>query len=130
MSPISIARASARPSTRLPRPLPTTSATARPAQPPGSAAGRAAMVLKAPRSDLARLEVVADICPQVFLRTLGLVAQRDVVPLSILFECSARRLRFEIEIGGLSERDAEILAAKVRALIRVRSARWVRSRRP
>lgn len=129
MSPSSIARDCARPSAIVPTPPTATIATARSAQPPGSAAGRAAALSKARRADLARLQVVADICPQVFLRTLGLIAQHDIVPLSIAFERRARHLRFAFEIENLSERAAAILAAKVVQLVRVRSARWISPRR-
>jgi hypothetical protein len=97
------------------------------------AARRAPAVLpvtpKAPRATLARLRVVADICPQVFLRTLGLIAQRDIVPLSMAFERRATRLHFEFELEGLSDQASEMLAAKVAELVRVRSARWVGTRK-
>jgi hypothetical protein len=84
---------------------------------------------KAPRAALARLKVVAGICPQVFLRTLGLIAQRDIVPLSMAFERRATRLHFEFELEGLSDQASEMLAAKVAELVRVRSAHWVRARK-
>ncbi|TZG25759.1 hypothetical protein [Sphingomonas montanisoli] len=102
--------------------------TARAAQPLGKAAARAATPLKVPRAALARLCVTANICPQVLLRTLGLIAQRDIIPLGIAFERGPRRLRYLIDIEGLSPHHADILASKVSALVRVRSVRWVRPR--
>ena len=84
---------------------------------------------KIPRVRLVRLDVIADICPQVLLRTLGLIAQRDIVPFAISFERTAQRLRFAIEIEALGSAQADILVAKVRELVRVRSARWVKARR-
>ena len=94
-----------------------------------SANKAAAIPPKAQRADLARLKVVADICPQVFMRTLGLIAQRDMVPLSMSFEQRRTRLHFEIEIGGLSGHSADILVAKVGEQVRVRSARLIWSRK-
>ena len=83
---------------------------------------------KVPRHRVARLVVVADICPQVFLRVLGLLAQRDIVPLSIRFDHRPRSLRFEIDVNLRGAADAEIIAAKVGTIVRVRSARWASCR--
>lgn len=121
MSIVSSARADARPST-----TPFVTATARSSQAMGPAPVRVATPPKSPRRDLARLQVVAEICPQVFLRTLGLIAHRGIMPLSMTFERSPRRMRFEIEVEGLPEPDAASLAAKVVGLVHVRSVRWLR----
>lgn len=104
------------------------SVRARTALPLGGAADRTASP-KIPRAALARLDVVADICPQVFLRTLGMIAQRDIVPVAMHFEQTSRSLRFAIEVEGLGDQQAAILVAKIAELVRVRSARWARPRR-
>jgi len=62
------------------------------------------------------------------LRVLGLLAQRDIVPLSMRFEHRPRSLRFEIDVDLRATAHAEIIAAKVGTIVRVRSARWARGR--
>lgn len=99
------------------------------ALPTGQSVGGAAAPVKAPRAMIRRLKVVTEICPQVFLRTLDLMAQRGIVPLSINYEQRRTRLYFEIEVEGVSEAIAATLAAKVAEFVRVRSARWVLPRR-
>ena len=79
---------------------------------------------KSPRSQIARLRVTTDICPQVFSRVLGLIAQQDIVPVAMNFEHRARSLRFEIAVAGLAPHPAALIAAKVGEMVRVRSARW------
>ena len=81
---------------------------------------------RAPRRRVARLVVVADICPQVYLRVLGLLAQRDVVPLSMRFDHRPRSLRFEIDVEQHVAGQADIIAAKAGAIVSVRSVRWLK----
>lgn len=78
---------------------------------------------KAPRERLVRLAVEADPCPQVFLRTLGFVAQQALIPLSIGYECKEEMLRFEIIVDDLSERAADTLLHRVCNLVTVREAK-------
>lgn len=84
---------------------------------------------KAPRNALARLRVEAQLCPQIMMRVLGLIAQQAIVPAAIQFERRARSVRFEIDLDGLSEQSAQILLEKVRMIVTVRDARFVGRRR-
>lgn len=72
---------------------------------------------------LVRLRVSADICPQVLLRVLGLVAQHGAIPWSTSFEQRPRTLHVEV-LFDIQNRDrAEILLRKVQAIPTVRLAR-------
>ena len=82
---------------------------------------------KIARGDLVRLQVDAGICPQVLLRVLGLISQQGLVPLNISYERQRHRLRFLIEMDGLSEHSADVLARKVESIVMVRSARLLGS---
>ncbi|MBC9034037.1 hypothetical protein IAG41_16740 [Sphingomonas sp. JC676] len=84
---------------------------------------------KQPRNTLARLRVEAQLCPQVMMRVLGLIAQQAIVPATIQFERRTRSVRFEIAVDGLSDHSAEILLEKVRMIVTVRNARFVGRRR-
>jgi hypothetical protein len=74
---------------------------------------------------LVRLLVSTDICPQVLLRVLGLVAQHGAIPWSTSFERRRRSLFIEIEFDAASPERAEMLLHKVRAIPTVRSARTI-----
>lgn len=91
-----------------------------------SASARFPRASKAPRDRLTRLEVEAEICPQVLLRTLGLIAQHSLVPLTIDFEQRDAGLWFEIEVEGLRDNQAATLLSRVETLVMVRSARLSR----
>lgn len=80
---------------------------------------------KAPQDSLARLRVEAQLCPQVMMRVLGLIAQQAIVPATIQFERRARTVRFEIGVNGLSDQSEQTLLEKVRMIVSVRDARFV-----
>ena len=94
-------------------------------QPADRLSAPAAPRTKAPRSAPTRFRVDAELCPHVMLRVLGLIAQQAVVPAAIRFERSARSVRFEVEVDGLSEHSAQILLEKVRMIVMVRNARFI-----
>ena len=57
---------------------------------------------------------------------LGLLAQRDVAPLSMRFDHRPRSLRFEIDVEQHVAGQADIIAAKAGAIVSVRSVRWLK----
>jgi len=59
--------------------------------------------------------------PQLMGRLLGLFAQQDLVPASVKSTRSGDRLSVHIRQPSLSERRAEVIAAKMRALVPVES---------
>lgn len=81
---------------------------------------------KVPRHRLVSLTVDTAICPQVTLRVLGVLAQRSLVPLAIAAERRSRSMRLVIELDTLADADAELLVAKVEAIVMVRRAKVTR----
>jgi hypothetical protein len=84
---------------------------------------------KVDRDRIARLEVEADHCPQVLLRVLGLIAQRSIIPFTIVASRSDEELALSVEIEALPSHQAEALVDKVESIVMVRSARFVPSGR-
>ena len=70
-------------------------------------------------------QIVADPCPQALLRILGLIAQNSLLPLSVVCERHAEQLHARIELHGLSLNRAEILLAKIAAIVTVRDAHMI-----
>lgn len=70
-----------------------------------------------------RFDVTADLCPQVLLRILGLVAQHSLVPLGVSVRRRMDRLDASIRVTGLSPHAADVLLAKIAAIVAVREAR-------
>jgi acetolactate synthase regulatory subunit len=83
------------------------------------------VVPKVPRERLIRLDVEADLCPQVLLRVLGLVAQQWLIPLTITARSASDSIAIEVELDGaaLSAERAEVLLYKIEAIVSVREAR-------
>lgn len=79
--------------------------------------------LKVRREDIVRLTVETEICPQVLLRVLGLLAQRCIVPLTMEAQRSADGMRLEVDMELPADGDSETLTAKIEAIVMVRSAR-------
>jgi hypothetical protein len=67
-------------------------------------------------------QVTADLCPQVLLRILGLVAQHTLIPHSVVLERHEDRIDARIAVDGLSPERAEILLAKISTIVTVREA--------
>jgi acetolactate synthase regulatory subunit len=67
----------------------------------------------------ARWSITASPHPQLSLRLLGLVAQRDCVPRSMLGELDADLFRLVIVVDDFPPRAAELLAEKMRAMVGV-----------
>jgi len=84
---------------------------------------------KTPRDRLARLTVISEVCPQVVLRVLGLIAQQGRLPLSIAVERRARSQQLIVVLDDFAEHQAAILVEKVRTIVMVRSARLSRRAR-
>lgn len=78
---------------------------------------------KTARGQLIWLQVVADHCPQILLRVLGLVARHGAIPHTIVFERRPRSLRIEVAVDALGPGTLENLAHKVGTIPTVRSAR-------
>jgi len=76
---------------------------------------------------LYRFRVTADLCPQAMLRILGLVAQHNAIPRRIVCERLEDRLYAEVSVDGLTVARAEILLAKIAAIVTVRDARMTAS---
>ncbi len=82
-------------------------------------------VRKTPNDRLCRLQVEAEICPNVLLRVLDLVSRHALVPLTITSERRDDHLWLEVAVDGLPERAAQILLGNVEAMVKVRDARLV-----
>lgn len=78
---------------------------------------------KVPRDRLTSLTIDTAICPQVTLRVLGLLAQRSLIPLAIAAERRSRSMRLVIELDTLTGAEAELLLAKIEAIVMVRRAK-------
>jgi len=78
------------------------------------------LVTHAPR---VRLSVTADLCPQITLRVLGLLAQRSIIPASIIVTGRPRSLLLVILLARDHAQQGAVLLAKVEALVGVRRAR-------
>lgn len=87
-------------------------------------ARRSSVPGKVDRDRIARLEVEAGHCPQVLLRVLGLIAQRSIVPFTIVASRSDDDLALSVEIEALPPHQAEALVARVESIVMVRSARF------
>ncbi|MGK6319273.1 hypothetical protein [Sphingomonas sp. DT-204] len=75
----------------------------------------------APRA--AVFAITADRCAQVLSRLLGLIAQQDRVVEWAQVECSARTCRVSLAVHDIDSRRAEIIAEKMRGLVKVRTVR-------
>jgi hypothetical protein len=71
---------------------------------------------------LNHFQVTAELCPQVLLRILGLVSQHALIPRNVVCERREDGLHVEIEVDGLPDERAEILLAKMAAIVMVREA--------
>jgi hypothetical protein len=69
---------------------------------------------------LNRFEVIADLCPQVLLRILGLIAQNSLIPVNLVCERRGDHLHARIALDGLPPARAEILLAKIATIVTVR----------
>lgn len=70
-----------------------------------------------------QFQLVAELCPQVMLRVLGLIAQNGLVPQQILCEQEGDELHARISVENLTADRAEILFAKMLAVIMVKEGK-------
>jgi len=77
---------------------------------------------KVPREQIATLSVETEICPQVLLRVLGILAARGMIPFTIAAHRDDRLQRIEIEIDALPETASRVLLQNVRRIVTVRRA--------
>lgn len=70
-----------------------------------------------------RLSVTADLCPQITLRVLGLLAQRSIIPATIAVTRRPRSLLLAIEFAPADAQQSAAMLAKIEALVGVRRAR-------
>ena len=78
------------------------------------------------RAPLLRLAITADLCPQPTPRILGLIAQRSIIPVSIIQVQRPRSLALEIILAPPDRQQGEILCAKIAELVGVRQVRRLR----
>jgi hypothetical protein len=88
-----------------------------------SSRARACAPGKPMRTELVRLSVSTDHCPQVAQRVLGLIAQQSIVPATIAHHIKSRTLALDIVFERPSTPHCEALLAKVGELGKVRRAR-------
>lgn len=67
-----------------------------------------------------RFVIIAAACPQLPLRLLGLFAQRDLIPRDVAIRCAGDTLDIVVIQDALDPHHAEVIAAKMRALVMVR----------
>ncbi|MCW3838096.1 hypothetical protein ACFQ1E_18655 [Sphingomonas canadensis] len=67
----------------------------------------------------ARFEIAGDACPQLLNRLLGLLAQQDRVPDSVIARREGDMLSIGIAIDGIDPHRAEIIAEKMRSMVSV-----------
>lgn len=77
---------------------------------------------KVSREQLATLCVDTELCPQVLLRVLGLLAARGLIPFTIAARRDEKIQRIEIEIDALPARESLVLLQNLRRIIMVRRA--------
>ena len=82
-------------------------------------AARVAVTPPAPDDGEGRSEyrVLANTVPQVILRILGLFAQLDMLPRRVRMDVVDDMIWVALTVDGLTQHRAEIIAAKLRALI-------------
>lgn len=71
----------------------------------------------------ASYEATAEAEPGMLIRILNLFALRDHVPVRVRSRTLADRLHVAVDVHGLDEPEAELIAAKMRALVGVSSVR-------
>jgi hypothetical protein len=71
----------------------------------------------------ASFEAVADPDPGMLIRILNLFALRDHVPVRVRSRTLGDRLQVAVDVAGLAEAEAELIAAKMRALVGVSAVR-------
>lgn len=74
-------------------------------------------------ASVAVFAVTTEHCPHVLCRLLGLIAQQDRLVDWVRVDSSARICRVSLGIRGIDPRRAEIVAEKMRSMIRVRTVR-------
>lgn len=62
----------------------------------------------------------ADHCPSLICRIAGFVAQRGLIPSSLIFKNRSHRCEIDLFIDDIEFQDAKILAAKFATIIPVR----------
>ncbi|OJU20174.1 MULTISPECIES: hypothetical protein [unclassified Sphingomonas] len=77
---------------------------------------------KVPRERIVTLSVAADLCPQALLRVLGLIAQHNILPLSIAAERLEGVQHFAVDVDNLPDHALAVLLAKIEAIVAVQSA--------
>lgn len=70
-----------------------------------------------------RLSVTADLCPQITLRVLGLLAQRSIIPATIAVTHRPRSLALVVVFAPADAQQGAVLLAKIEALVGVRRVR-------
>jgi hypothetical protein len=71
----------------------------------------------------ASYQATAEPDPGMLIRILNLFALRDHVPCRVRSRTLGGRLQVEVDVAGLGETEAELIAAKMRALVGVTGVR-------
>jgi hypothetical protein len=71
----------------------------------------------------ASYEATAEPDPGMLIRILNLFALRDHVPVRVRSRTLGSRLQVSVDVHGLAEAEAELIAAKMRALVGVSAVR-------
>ena len=74
----------------------------------------------------ASYEATAEPDPGMLIRILNLFALRDHVPVRVRCRTRGGRLQVAVDVLGLEEAEAELIAAKMRALVGVSAVRLER----
>lgn len=78
---------------------------------------------RAADGDAAVFAITTEHCPQVLCRLIGLLAQQDRLVDWVRVDTGARTCRVSLAVSGVDRQRAEIIAEKMRGLVRVRSVR-------
>ncbi|MCW6534020.1 hypothetical protein [Sphingomonas lycopersici] len=78
--------------------------------------------IKVPRERIVTLSVAADLCPQALPRVLGLIAQHNILPLSIAAKRREAVQHFAVDVDNPPDQALAVLLAKIEAIVAVQSA--------
>jgi hypothetical protein len=74
-------------------------------------------------SSNATFAITTELCPQVLCRLLGLLAQQGRIVERVEARQRPKSLHVRLSVAGIEAHHAEIVAAKMRSVVRVRTVR-------
>lgn len=75
------------------------------------------------KADVSTFDIAAAASPQLLMRLLGLLAQRDLLPVSVALTRTEDGMRLRIAQEGLNAWQADVIGEKMRAMPEVESVR-------